>query len=105
MKYLPTHFIRWRRDSDENGNLATRVLSGYEIARKVIIPLHVHHAFLFISLLSLPDYDVKLPIFTCPVMEDVDTRKRCCFSFSEVVYNSTPDTNVIKSPTRTFYNK
>ena len=100
-----THFIRWRRDSDENGNLATRVLSGYEIARKVIIPLHVHHAFLFISLSSLPDYDVKLPIFTCPVMEDVDTRKRCCFSFSEVVYNSTPDTNVIKSPTRTFYNK
>ena len=80
-----THFIRWRHDSDEKGNLATRVLSGYEIARKAIIPLHVHHAFLFISLASLPDYDVKLPVFTCPVMDNVDTRKRCCVSFSEVV--------------------
>ena len=27
-------------------------------------PLHVHHAFLYISLPSLHDYDVKMPIFT-----------------------------------------
>ena len=26
-------------------------------------PLHVHHAFLYISLLSLHDYDVKMPKF------------------------------------------
>ena len=26
--------------------------------------LHVHHAFLYISLLSLQDYDVKMPDFT-----------------------------------------
>ena len=26
--------------------------------------LHVHHAFLYISLLSLHDYDVKMPNFT-----------------------------------------
>ena len=60
-----THFIRWRHESDENGNLATRVLSGYELARKARIALHVHHALLFISLKSLPVYYVKLPIFTC----------------------------------------
>ena len=27
--------------------------------------LHVHHAFVYISLPSLLDYDVKLPSFTC----------------------------------------
>ena len=27
--------------------------------------LHVHHAFLYISLPSLHDYDVKMPNFTC----------------------------------------
>ena len=27
-------------------------------------PLHVHHAFLYISFPSLHDYDVKMPIFT-----------------------------------------
>ena len=83
-----THFIRCRHDSDENGNLATRALSGYEIARKAIgtlrsddgdgngnatkaiglisktTILHVHHAFLYISLLSLHDYDVKMSNFT-----------------------------------------
>lgn len=77
-----THFIRWRHDSDENGNLATRVLSGYELARKEII-LHVHHALLFISLPSLPDYYVKLPIFTCSgaVLEDVYGTKKILFFF------------------------
>ena len=28
------------------------------------ITLHVHHAFLYISLPSLHDYDVKMPNFT-----------------------------------------
>ena len=29
-----------------------------------ITTLHVHHAFLYISLLSLHDYDMKMPYFT-----------------------------------------
>ena len=46
-------------DGDGNGN-ATKAIG---LISKTTI-LHVHHAFLYISLPSLHDYDVKMPIFT-----------------------------------------
>ena len=45
-------------DGDGNGN-ATKVIG---LISKTTI-LHVHHAFLYISLPSLHDYDVKMPNF------------------------------------------
>ena len=96
-----THFIRWRHDSDENGDLASRVLSGYELARKARIPLHVHHALLFISLKSLPVYYVKLPIFTC---YGGCLHTKNMFFFPKL-FRMQLQTNVKKFPTRTFYNK
>ena len=46
-------------DGDGNGD-ATKAIG---LIRKTTI-LHVHHAFLYISLPSLHDYDVKMPNFT-----------------------------------------
>ena len=46
-------------DGDGNGN-ATKATG---LIRKTTI-LHVHHTFLYISLPSLHDYDVKMPNFT-----------------------------------------
>ena len=46
-------------DGDGNGN-ATKAIG---LIIKTTI-LHVHHAFLYISLPSLHDYDVKMPNFT-----------------------------------------
>ena len=46
-------------DGDGNGN-ATKTIG---LISKTTI-LHVHHAFLYISLPSLHDYDVKMPNFT-----------------------------------------
>ena len=46
-------------DGDGNGN-ATKTIG---LISKTTI-LHVHHAFLYISLSSLHDYDVKMPNFT-----------------------------------------
>ena len=46
-------------DGDGNGN-ATKAIG---LISKTTI-LHVHHAFLYISLPSLHDYDVKMPNFT-----------------------------------------
>ena len=46
-------------DGDGNGN-ATKAKG---LISKTTI-LHVHHAFLYISLPSLHDYDVKMPNFT-----------------------------------------
>ena len=46
-------------DGDSNGN-ATKAIG---LITKTTI-LHVHHAFLYISLPSLHDYDVKMPNFT-----------------------------------------
>ena len=46
-------------DGDGNGN-TTKAIG---IISKTTI-LHVHHAFLYISLPSLHDYDVKMPNFT-----------------------------------------
>ena len=45
--------------------------------------LHVDHAFLYISLLSLHDYDMKMPNF----VEDVSTGQRLYFSFLEPRYS------------------
>ena len=46
-------------DGDGNGN-ATKAIG---LISKTTT-LHVHHAFLYISLPSLHDYDVKMPNFT-----------------------------------------
>ena len=48
--------------------------------------LHVHHAFLYISLLSLHDYDVKMPDFTFYYIEDVNTQQQFPFSSPELQY-------------------
>ena len=45
------------RDGYENVKTAIRLLNETS-------SLHVHHAFLYISLLLLQDYDVKMPNFT-----------------------------------------
>ena len=45
-------------DGDENDKKAIGLLSK-------TTTLHVQHAFLYISLLSLHDYDLKMPSFTC----------------------------------------
>ena len=52
-------------DGNENGTKAIGLISKTTI-------LHVHHAFLYISLPSLHDYDVKLPSFK--FMEYVNTQ-------------------------------
>ena len=46
-------------DGDGNGNAAKTI----GLISKTTI-LHVHHAFLYISLPSLHDYDVKMPNLT-----------------------------------------
>ena len=47
--------------------------------------LHVHHAFLYISLPSLHDYDVKMPNYKFYIiMEDVNKRRRISFSLSKL---------------------
>ena len=48
--------------------------------------LHVHHAFLYISLPPLHDYDRKMPNFT--FMEDVNKGLLNFLSLSEFVYGS-----------------
>ena len=52
--------------------------------------LHVHHAFLFVSLPSLHNHDVKISRF----VEDVNTRQRFSFLFKNldtVYWISTPE--------------
>ena len=44
--------------------------------------LHVHHAFLFISLPSLHDYDVKLPDLPFCGGREQKTTTICCFSWT-----------------------
>ena len=48
-------------DGDGDGNRNATKAIGL-ISQTTI--LHVHHAFLYISLVSLHDYDVKMPNFT-----------------------------------------
>ena len=67
-------------DGDGNGN-------GNEDVKKVIgslrkTTLHVHHAFLYISLPSLHDCNVKMP--NCKFMKDVNKRRRISFSLSKL---------------------
>ena len=59
-------------DGNENVKKATGLLSK-------TTSLHVHHAFLYISLPLLHDYDVKMPSFTFYGGRDQATTK---FSFS-----------------------
>ena len=47
--------------------------------------LHVHHAFFCISLLSLHDYNVKVPNFT--FCRGRERRRRLSFSFPELWYS------------------
>ena len=68
-------------DGDGSGN-ATKAIG---LISKTTI-LHVHHAFLYISLLSLHDYDVKMPNFT--LTEEVHKRRRNFLSLSELEYGS-----------------
>ena len=49
------------RSDDGDGNENVKIAIGL-ITKTTII--HVHHAFLYISLPSLHDYDVKIPNFT-----------------------------------------
>ena len=56
--------------SSSSGSLSIDDADVNENSKKAIVYfgkttiLHVHHAFLFISLSSLHDYDVKMPNFT-----------------------------------------
>ena len=62
-------------DGNENGKKAIGLISK-------TTTLHVHHAFLYISLPSLPDYNVKVPEFTfCRGREHKTTT---FFSFAEL---------------------
>ena len=49
--------------SNDDGNGNEHVKKETCLLRKTT-NLHVHHAFLYIFSLSLPDYDVKMPNFT-----------------------------------------
>ena len=75
-------------DGNENGKKAIGLISKPTT-------FHVHHAFLYISLPSLPDYNVKVPEFTfCRGREHKTTT---FFSFPELWYSpleflSTPKT-------------
>ena len=71
------------RSDDDDGNGNTTKAIGL-ISKTTI--LHVHHAFLYISLLSLHDYDVKMPNFT--LTEEVHKRRRNFLSLSELEYGS-----------------
>ena len=52
---------RLRKDDDGYGDKKSKKSIG--LLNKTTT-LHVHHAFLYISLPSLHDYDIKLPNFT-----------------------------------------
>ena len=65
-------------DGNENGQKAIGLISK-------TTTLHVHHTFLYISLPSLPDYNVKVPEFTfCRGREHKTTT---FFSFPELWYS------------------
>ena len=66
-------------DGNENGKNATGLISK-------ATTLRVHHTFLYLSLTSLHDYDVKMPNFTFygSFMEDVDKRRRIFLSLSKL---------------------
>ena len=71
---------------DAIGSLSNDNADGNENGKKGIglisktTTLHVHHAFLYISLPSLHDYNVKVPILP----NDGNTRQELSFSFPEL---------------------
>ena len=65
-------------DSDGDGNGNGNAIKAIGLISKTTL-LHVHHAFLYISLPSLHDYDVKMPNFT---MYTGSTQATTKFSFS-----------------------
>ena len=67
--------------SNDDGDANEDVKKTIGLLRKTTT-LHVHHAFLYISLPSLHDYDVKMP--NCKFTEDVNKRRRISFSLSKV---------------------
>ena len=67
--------------SNEDGDGNEDVKKAIGLLRKTTT-LHVYHAFLYISLPSLHDYDVKMP--NCKFTEDVNKRRRISFSLSKV---------------------
>ena len=66
-------------DGDDNENFKKAI----ELITKKTI-LHVHHAFLHISLPSLHDYNVKMPYFTIHRLKY--KRRRNFLSLSELEY-------------------
>ena len=64
--------------SNDNGDGNQDIKKAIGLLRKTTT-LHVHHAFLYISLPSLHDYEMKMP--NCKFMEDVND-KRWWISFS-----------------------
>ena len=53
--------------------------------------MHVHHAFLYISLPSLHDYDVKMPATFCGGREQDKDPFFLFLNFDTVFKNSTPE--------------
>ena len=87
---VPIPLILWTLRSDDgdvNGN-ATKTIG---LVSKTTI-LHVHYAFLYISLPSLHDYDVKMPNFTMYRGSTQATTKfplSCLLNLDMVLRNST----------------
>ena len=73
--------IRSLRDKHGDGNENGKKAIGLD--KRKTTTLHVHHAFLYISLLSLHDHNVKFPNFT--FAEDGNKRQQFSFSFLELV--------------------
>ena len=69
-------------NDDGDGNQDVKKARG--LLRKTTT-LHVHHAFLYISLPSLHDYDVKMPNYK--FIEEVNKRRRISFSLSKLEYS------------------
>lgn len=71
-----------RSDGDSNGNKTSKKGNG-KISKTT---MHVLHVFLYISMLSLHDHDLKMPNFT--FIEDVIKPRQNFLSFSELGYGS-----------------
>ena len=60
---LPKALLGSFSNDDDDGTATTAQKKGMGLLSKTTI-LHMHHSFLYISLPSLLDYDVKMPDFT-----------------------------------------
>ena len=77
---------RWRRRRRQRERRKSNIIR--------FATLHVHHTFLYISLPSLHDYDVKMPNFSFWVGSQHNRRLSFSFSFPQLrysPYNSTPE--------------